>query len=981
GVSPSDIETLVTQPLERELKELKDVEEMSSTSAEGISIITIEFTPEANIDEALQKVREKVDLARPDLPKDAEDPVITEISFSDWPIIILTLSGDVGPVRLKAIGEDLEEKIEQIPGVLEVNLNGGVEREIQVLVDPKRLAYYHVTLDDVMHAVQGENVNLPGGDIDVGSASYLVRVPADFKHPEEISDLVVKMKGGKPVFVRDVARVVDGFKDRATLARLDGREAISLGVTKRTGENIIRIIDEIKALVAREAENFPPGTEVAFLNDQSKQIRQMVQELENNILSGLLLVLGVLFVALTFNTAILVAVAIPLSMLITFVVLQVLGITLNMVVLFSLILALGMLVDNAIVIVENIYRHASMGKPMLRATQAAVLEVAWPVTTSTITTLSAFFPLLFWPGIMGKFMGFLPRTLIIALSASLFVALVMNPVLSKRFLRVPKGRLRDPDLEVEDNAFVRLYRRSLIVSLRHPILVVVLGVLSLVGTIFAYGKLGQGVEFFPETTPEKAIINIEAPLGTRLEATNEIVREIESYIATLDGVETFVSIVGGAQAQRVTDSNANAPNKAQINIDLDPDRDPWGTIARIRAFTATITGAEIDVEKEKVGPPSGAPIAVELSGPDFAELGRLAHQLRERIKGIEGIVDLKDDYALSRPEIQVIVDRTAAQQAKTSTGRIAATIRTAINGSKASTLREAEDEYDITVRLDEPFRRSIDDLENLAIPGDKGVPIPLSELAELRMLPGAGAIRHKETKRVVTVRANVTGRLANDVLHDVQTTLADFALPAGYSLRYAGENEEQDKARAFLAKAFVVGLFLIFLTLVTQFNSVVLPVIILISVILSLIGVLWGLIVTATPFGVIMTGLGVISLAGVVVNNAIVLIDFIQQLRSGGMQKLEAIVMAGQIRLRPVLLTAVTTILGLIPMAIGWSIDFSHLKIAPAGRSGEWWAPMAIAVIFGLTLATLLTLIVVPVLYRLLTPEAWFDEESEEVSS
>ncbi|RME05416.1 MAG: efflux RND transporter permease subunit, partial [Deltaproteobacteria bacterium] len=518
--------TLVTQPLERELKELKDVEEMSSTSAEGISIITIEFTPEANIDEALQKVREKVDLAKPDLPKDAEDPVITEISFSDWPIIILTLSGDVGPVRLKAIGEDLEEKIEQIPGVLEVNLNGGVEREIQVLVDPKRLAYYRVTLDDVMHAVQGENVNLPGGDIDVGNASYLVRVPADFKHPGEIADLVVKMKGGKPVFVRDVARVVDGFKDRTTLARLDGREAISLGVTKRTGENIIRIIDEIKALVAREAKDFPPGTEVAFLNDQSKQIRQMVQELENNILSGLLLVLGVLFVALTFNTALLVAVAIPLSMLITFVVLQALGITLNMVVLFSLILALGMLVDNAIVIVENIYRHASLGKPMLRATQAAVLEVAWPVTTSTVTTLSAFFPLLFWPGIMGKFMGFLPRTLIIALSASLFVALVMNPVISKRFLRVPKGRLRDPDLEVEDNAFVRLYRRSLIVALRHPILVVAAGVLSLVGTIFAYGKLGQGVEFFPETTPEKAIINIEAPLGTRLEATDEIVREI-----------------------------------------------------------------------------------------------------------------------------------------------------------------------------------------------------------------------------------------------------------------------------------------------------------------------------------------------------------------------------------------------------------------------------------------------------------------------
>jgi multidrug efflux pump len=981
GVSPADIESLVTNPLEEELERLKDVETITSTSAEGASIISIEFTPSVDIDDALQKIRERVDAAMPELPPDAEDPIISEISFSELPVIVVNISGDIGILGLKEIAEDLQDDIEGIQGILEVTLVGGVEREIVVEANPDMLDFYGVTLLELLGTVQQENINLPGGSVDLGDLKYLVRVPGEFESPSEIEDLVIRVEGGEPIYVRDVAAVTDGYQEQATFSRLNQTESVSLSISRRAGENIIRITDEIKAIMADYSERYSDRVEFTALADVSVDIRAQLDELENNILTGLLLVVVVLFFFMGgFRNALLVGMSIPMSMLISFIVIDLMDYTLNIVVLFSLVLALGMLVDNSIVVVENIYRHGSMGKPLVRACMEGVEEVAWPIISSTATTVAAFIPLAFWPGIMGEFMGFLPVTVIIVLTASLFVALVMIPVLSALFMRLPPVVDMDPDeaelAALPNNFFYRGYAAVLRSATRNWAVVILLAGASFVGTIMFYAQNNAGVEFFPATTPKRAFINVSLPDGSNVEASDRIIRMVELMVAEEPDITNFVADVGaGNGGQMDFGAGGSAPHRSRITLDFiteaDRTENPNDILERLRGRLLAIPGAEFEIAKEEGGPPTAPPINIELSGPDQAELGRLALQITRVLKEIEGVVNLKDDYESGRPEIAVQVDRREAARVLVSTSDIANTVRAAVNGLEASTYRDGTDEYDILVRLPEENRDSLEDIRRLTVSNNDGDRVRLTEIAEVELTGGYGSIRHVDGDRVVTIQADVApGYNSNELLAVAQRRLAtELQLPSGYHVSYTGENEDQAEASAFLGNALLTGLFLILLVLITQFNSLIQPGLIMVSVVLSLIGVLWGLIIRDMPFNIIMTGMAVISLAGVVVNNAIVLIDYTNQLRDKGMAVSNAVVQAGLVRLRPVLLTAGTTALSLMPTVLGYSLSINSTNprdwsVSSGGSSVEMWGPMANAVVFGLSVSTVLTLLVIPAMYN-----------------
>ena len=970
GVAPEDMEELITMPIERKLKGIDDVEEIRSTSAEGLSTVAIKFLPKVDIDDALQKVRDKVDLAKNDLPAELEDdPVIKEVNFSDMPVIRVVLSGPLSLRRLQNLAEDIQDRLESIAGVLEARLSGGLEREIHVEFDLDRVRAYNVPFSSIVGSVTKNNVNMPGGSMDIGEGKYLVRVPEDFRHPSEIFSIVAFVRDGKPVYLRDVATIKDAFKDPLTRSRINREKSVTIAVLKRSGENIVRVTDEVKRVINEMRPELPQTLKIDLTSDQSNDVRLMVSDLENNIISGLILVLAVIFVFIGGQSAVFVALAIPYSMFITFTLLTAFDITLNMVVLFSLILALGMLVDNGIVIVENIYRHMQQGKTRQEAAAVGTDQVAWPVITSTLTTLGAFLPMLFWPGIMGEFMGYLPQTLIMALCASLFVALVINPVLSFRYQKIKidkpskKHATREP--------FIRqFYLVSLKWSLRHRWLVIVLAVVLLIFATLAFVFWGKGTEFFPETEPRRAYVNVKAPEGTNLDTSDQLVARIEKIVAPYDDIRYVISNIGAMGGDPFSQGGTGT-HISRVALDFkdfhDRSRPSSEIIKEVRQeILKTVYGAEVQVEKEQEGPPTGLPINIEISGQDILVLGELAARARKVVKDIPGLVDLKDNFIRGKPEIRVRVDKEKAALMGLDTYTIAYTVKSAINGVKAGVYREGKDEYDIIARLPERDRKSIKGLKRITVSGPRGEPIPLTSLAEVTLGSGIGAIMRLDQKRVVTVSGDVSGRLANDVIKDIDARLRQqIDWPKGYSFRFTGEQKEQAKAQAFLGKAFFACIALILLILLTQFNSLVTPLIILASVVFSLIGVFLGLLITGTAFGIIMTGIGVISLAGVVVNNAIVLIDYINQQLAKGLSSTEALLRAGTVRFRPVMLTAITTILGLLPMATGISFDFRKMALDIGGESSQWWGPMAVAVIFGLGFATLLTLILVPVLCSL----------------
>ncbi len=1048
GVSPADVESQVTRIIEEDLSTISEIKELTSTSVEGYSSVVAEFDTNIDLDEALQKVREKVDLAKPDLPADAEEPSIIEFNFSEIPVMQVNLSGEYGLVRLKELAEELQDRLETIPAVLRADLRGGLEREVKVDVDLSRMNYYGLALQDVIDAIRNENVNIPGGAIDVGTAKYLVRVDGEFDDPTLIEDLVVTTQDSRPVYVRDIATVDFGFAERENFARMDGRAVVTLDVIKRSGENIIETSEAIKAAVAEMEPLFPPTTQVQLTSDQSEQIEDMVSSLENNIISGLILIVSVLFFFLGTTTSMFVAVSIPASMFLSFMVLKVMGLSMNMVVLFSLILALGMLVDNAIVVVENIYRYLEEGWDRLTAAKNATVELPPPIIAATATTLAAFAPLLFWPGEVGSFMGYMPKTLIVTLSSSLFVALVIVPTLCSMFM-VLDGTPRKPMTPAArwtaiggtalfflvvaasnlltaglmaatalgiwalhhfvlvragrwfQDSFLpealEAYERRLRWALDNRALLLAGTAVAFMATYFVYAATpaGVGIEYFPENMPPpQLLIDVETPVGTRAEATDAIVRELEAQLSSVEGRADWESVVavtgGGGGGGNPMGGGPSGPEGGRITVSLidfqDREYDAFEVLAQMQATIGTqIAGAEISVDKVQDGPAQGAPVSIELVGEDPAVLQDLSDQVLGVLQGApvyRKLVGLESDLDAARPELAIHVDREKAALYDLNTSKVGMAVRGAINGIEAAKYRTGNDEYDIIVRLAPEYRDELEGLRELTVMAEGGVQVPLVEVATWSVEDGAGTIRRKDQTRMATITSDVAAGFSNNaVLAEVQSTLGDFAgtLPPGYTLRYSGQSQDQDEATAFLGGAFLTALMLIGFILVSQFNSVVKPVIILTSVVMSTAGVLIGLMIFRMPFGIINTGVGIISLAGIVVNNAIILIDYIAVLRErDGMDRREALVQGGKTRLRPVVLTALTTALGMVPLAIGLNFDFFGLygSLSPelywGGEQAAWWGPMAVAIIAGILFATFLTLILVPVMYSLVDDFAEF---------
>lgn len=1038
GVSPKDIEILVTNPLEKNFKNLKGLKTVQSYSKESYSSIFLEFEPEVDVDTALQRVKDKVDLSKKDLPEDAEDTIVKEFNLDDFPFININLFGKYDLNRLTKIAEDLKEGIEQVDGILEVNMIGGQEREIQIIISPQKLQEKNLSFSDIKEAVQVENINIPGGNIDIGKIKYSIRIPGEFKKIHSIQNLIVEYQKGNPIYLKDVAEVKDSFKDQESYSRFNGKSSITLAVKKRTGYNILKASETVK----KETNKFLShhklqNLEVYFLGDMSKYVRNMIKDLENNILTGFFLVFFVLLIFLGVKNATLAGLSIPFSMLTSFMVLHLLGFTANFIVLFSLVLALGMLVDNAIVIIENIHRYFQSGMSIKKAAFKGATQVSMPVITSTLTTLVAFLALIFWPGIMGKFMGYLPKTLIITLSSSLLIALFITPVIIANFHRfyifaltlilllltplclfvtgkasfmpvfkvtlliatiigffslvffvmkssiyIKSKTIKKMNIKNNQNKkesfIIKLYEQILTFSLKHCIVILISIIFLFIFTLFAYGKWGQKPIFFPELTPTEGYVNLELPPGSIISETDKIANEIDGKLKNYTDIKNFnTNIALQSNNGMHGSSGKTASNKAQFtlefydrNLDNVPKEfNPMQTLSDLRNDLKYIPGAKIEVKRDENGPPRGAPVSIKIAGDNFEKLKLLSSEVKNYIQNIPGLINLKDDYEEGLPEIVIRLDRQKMAVLGVNTSKVASAIRTAIYGEKVSVFRDVntEEEYDMTIRYPRQNRQNIENLESIFIKNFQGNNIPLKIFSDIYFSKGVGYVIHKDFERVIEVTAELTKNAnAQEIRNKVKTILKKkLNLPQGYKISFTGEAESQEESSSFLKNAFILAIFLIFLVLITQFHSFLMPFIVLATILLSMIGFLWGLIITKTAFTIVMSGIGIISLAGIVVNNGIVLLEYIIELRNEGKPKLEAIITAGKIRFRPVMLTAITTILGLLPMSTGYSFDFYNLRFAYSPEATEWWSSMSNGLIFGLLVATLLTLVVVPTMYYL----------------
>ncbi len=1009
GANPTDVEQSVTVPLESELDGIEGMKEMRSVSSESISMISLEFLPDVDTEVALNRVRDAVDQAKPDIPAEAEEPVVKEFSITSVPVLIYHLvgSGAVTTSELSDLAEKLEDEMRQVPGVLDVDVFGGRDREIIVEVDPERLHYYNLPLAQVQAIVRGTNRNVSAGTADSSTNRIVMRVPGEFKDPADILGLVVGgTENGVPIYARDVATVRFDFEDEESRARLyafadddespsNGRYArpsrsVSLHLMKRGGANILELAARAEEILHRYP--VPPDVKVVKGMDQSKVVRLMVADLENGIGTSMILVLLVIFIGLGVGNAFLVATAIPFSMLLSIVILRLTGQTLNMMVLFSLILSLGMLVDNAIVIVENIYRHYSMGVPRAKAALQGTLEVAWPVITSTATTVGAFFPMLFWPGVMGQFMSFLPRTVIIVLLCSLFVALVVNPTLASLIMRLKPGAHTSVDPESHRPQYwaVLHYQRVLEFLLDRPGWTIVTSFVLLVFIFALYAVFGAGTEFFPPVDPDALTCSIRPPEGVSLAESDRLAKELEARIFGAPGSPfdtpvqnvRYASVVVGLEDGTGGGGGFGQTGGGPVNIQTEfVDREyrtqsTMDTLSEMRSriegldstgsrVTHPLFGADFDVIKPEEGPPTGKPVSVDVFGRDLNEMAAIINDMKRLIEDTPGTVKPTDDAVTAQPTMEWTVDRARAGMVGLDQATVSSVLQMSVGGLKTGTFGHGDDEQDILLRLPEHYRLNTHRLANVSIPSLTGASVPVTTVASARLVPGPVTIKHFNKRRVLNAAAEVQPGIRNDadVRKAFEKRVNEYPFPPGMSHRFGGAAEEQAEASAFLKEAFVVAIFIILMVMVVQFNSLPVAGIVMCSVLLSLMGVFTGLLVLRAPFGIIMTGIGVISLAGVVVNNAIVLLDAIRQFERHGQGTRDAVISAAMVRFRPVLLTAVTTILGLVPMALKLNWDFRAFTYQYDTTSSQWWQSMALTVIFGLLVATVLTLGVVPALY------------------
>jgi multidrug efflux pump len=1052
GTSPSDIENFVTRPLEKNMKSIEDVKVITSNSVQDFSSILVEFNTGMDISEAKQRVKDAVDKTKKDLPSDLPtDPSVMELDFSEFPIMNINLSGEYSLDNLKNYADKMADRIEEVPEITRVDILGALDREIQVDVDMYKMQAAKVTFRDIQSAIQYENMTISGGNIDMSGMSRSVRVVGEFADVDVIRNISLISSSGAVVKLSDIADIKDSHKKAESFSRLAGKNVVTLNVIKKSGTNLINAADQIKVITDdMKANDLPKDLNITVSGDQSYYTRTILKELNNTIIIGFLLVTLVLMFFMGLTNAIFVGFSVPLSMALAYIIIPGFDFTLNMLVMFSFIFALGIVVDDAIVVIENTHRiFTKTGMDIKNSAKAAAGEVFVPILSGTLTTLAPFFPLAFWPGVVGKFMYYIPVTLIITLFASLIVAYAFNPVFAVTFMKPDEeeGEERDKKSVLKTGLIIFLisaalyvpgfmgsnffkglgtlgvfialsyighnlfmwkvllrFQRNVIPRMlaayekvlrwalkgRRPVRLlwelIALFVISII--IFVASK--PNLLFFPDSDPASIYVNIKMPVGTEVLVTDSVTRMAEDRVFKVLGdsnpiVESVIANVAKNASSEMFNSGAVTSNLGRITINFVEFAKRHGEkttpyMDKIRKEVKDIAGAEITVDKENMGPPVGKPINIEISSENLGELIVTTENLKRFIDSMQvgGIEELKSDFELFKPELIVVIDRERANRAGITTAQIGSELRTAITGVEVSKYREEEEQYPIQLRYNEYLRENIDRLMNLKITfmdmaSGRLKSIPLSSVASLQYQNTYGGINRKDLKRVITLSSNLlSGYNSNQVNADLRAVMPKFKKPAGTEISLTGEQEDQAENMVFLSKAMLVALFMVMFILITQFNSLSKPIIIVSEVIFSIIGVLLGFTLFNMDFSVIMTGMGVVALAGIVVRNGILLVEFTDKLKAEGMRTREAIIQAGKIRITPIILTASATILGLIPLAIGFNINFATLltdlnpHIHIGGDTKAFFGPLAWTIIFGLSFATVLTLVFIPVMYSIL---------------
>ncbi|NOH63718.1 efflux RND transporter permease subunit [Vibrio sp. RE88] len=968
GISPTDAERLLVRPIEQELRSIEGVKEMTSTASEGHASVQLEFSVGVDLNKAMADVREAVDLAKPKLPEDSDEPTVNEVTFaSEEPALTVVLYGTVPERTIVQIARQLRDKLESFRQILEVDIAGDREDIVEIIVDPLLMESYGLDQADIYNLIALNNRVVAAGFVDTGYGRFSVKVPSVFDSLKDVLELPVKVDGKQVITFGDVATVRRAFRDPESYARLDGKSAIVLDVKKRAGENIIETVALIKQVMeeGQKRADWPNNLQVKYTWDQSKDVKMMLNDLQNNILSAIILVVVVIIAILGVRTALLVGISIPGSFLTGLLVLSVFGLTVNIVVLFSLIMAVGMLVDGAIVVTEFADRRMQEGTPRRDAYRDAAKRMAWPITASTATTLAAFAPLLFWPDITGEFMKYLPLTLIATLAASLAMALLFVPVLGgligkpqhvTKQQREKMVALHDGDFS-KATGLTKLYLETLNIALRHPLKILLSAILLAVGVGFTYAKAGLGAEFFPEVDPPFFTVKVRSYGDLSINEKDVIMRDIESVLLGHDEFESVYTKTGGD----------DEIGQIQITpVDWQYRRKVKTIIDELKQTTDQYAGVEIEYKFPDAGPPVEHDLVIEMSTRIPGELDRAAKMVRHWADAYPAFTNISDTSSKEGIDWQIDIRRDDASRFLADATLVGNTVQFVTNGLKLGDYLpdDATEEVDILVRYPED-KRDIGRFDQLKVKTAAGM-VPITNFASIIPDHKQDTIRRIDGHRVINIFADMKEgyNLALE-LPNVDQALADLNLPDGVEFKIRGQNEEQENSSAFLQKAFLIALVVMALILITQFNSFYQAFLILSAVLFSTVGVFVGLLIFQKPFGVIMSGIGVIALAGIVVNNNIVLIDTYNQLLKRGMDKRDAILRTGMQRLRPVLLTTVTTILGLLPMVLEMNIDLINQKVEFGAPSTQWWSQLATAVAGGLAFATVLTLVLTPCLLML----------------
>ena len=1069
GTSPANMENLVTKQIEKELKSTSGIRKITSNSYQDFSIITAEFNTSVDIKDAKQRVKDAVDKARQDLPADLPtEPNVQDINLSDLPIMYLNISGDYDLKSLKKYAEDVQDRVESLKEVSGVDIVGALDQEVQINADLNKMAAAQISFTDIERAVGYENLTISGGTIKMDGVRRTLNVKKEFASANEISNLIIKTPLGASIYLRDIAEVKDSFKEQESYARLYGKNVITLNVKKRSGENLIDASDKINALVKEmKVTTLPKNLNVTITGDQSNKTRVTLHDLINTIIIGFILVTLILMFFMGVTNALFVALSVPLSMFIAFMAMPALGslmgfsFTMNMMVLFSFLLGLGIVVDDAIVVIENTHRIFDNGKvPIVKAAKAAASEVFLPVLSGTLTTLAPFVPLLFWPGIIGEFMFFLPMTLIITLLASLVVAYIINPVFAVDFMKPDNHSNVQPKFDKSVKKTLLIFGAvaifSYLIDFGLGNLIVFFAILYLlhhfflskairhfqaytwpsvqnkfvsllkwclnrprailwstgglfIFTIILIGTLPPKIVFFPSGDPNFVYVYIHLPVGTDQAFTNEVVKKIEGDVTKIVGinnpdVSSIISNVTIGVTDPQSEDQGQYTNMGKVTVAFVQFGKRTGGstsvyLDKIRKAVKGIPGAEITVAQEQAGPPTAKPISIEVTGNNLDSLVKTSERLKQYLgtKQIAGIEELKSDFQNNKPEIIFDIDRERANREGISTGQIGMDLRTAIFGKEVSKFRDVDEDYEINLRATPDQRNNLDALRNMKVTyrdmGMGGIirQVPLSSFASIDYVNTYGGIKRKQEKRIIILSSNVLGDSnPNEVVSNIQREIDQFIPQTGIEVKMAGEQEEQQETMVFLGTALMISLGLILIILVTQFNSITKPLIILSEILLSIIGVLLGVTIFRMEMSIVMSGIGIVALAGIVVRNGILLVEFTELMIEQGMSVRDAIIEAGRTRMTPVLLTATATILGLIPLAVGLNMDFTTLfsEFNPhlyfGGDNVAFWGPLSWTMIFGLSFATFLTLVVVPCMLLIADSntrriKGWFKKKPETV--